>query len=68
MQKIFSPRDPNLTTSYNNIGGVHLEMGDYSKALPFCEHDVHIGQRSLSANHPYLQQYKEKLKIVKKEL
>jgi hypothetical protein len=47
---------------------VYDNIGDYSKALLFCERAVDIGQRSLSANHPRVQLWKEKLESVKKKL
>ncbi|CAF4728183.1 unnamed protein product, partial [Rotaria socialis] len=36
-QKTLSPDDPELATSYNNIGGVYDNMGEYSKALEYYE-------------------------------
>ena len=42
-------------------------MGDYSKAVLFYERAVDIGQRSLTANHPCLQLWKNNLNEVTKK-
>jgi len=47
-----------LAMAYNNAGGAYLEMGDYSKAVLYCERAVDIGQRSLPPDHPDLRLYK----------
>jgi hypothetical protein len=51
-QKILSPTDLNLTSSYNNIGGVYYNMGEYSKALSYYEKALEIRQKTLPPNHP----------------
>ncbi|CAF0988989.1 unnamed protein product [Adineta steineri] len=59
---------PNLGASYNNIGLVCEKMGNYSKAHSFYERAVQNGQQSLPANHPTLQQRREDLERMKKQL
>jgi tetratricopeptide (TPR) repeat protein len=51
----------NLASSYNNIGLVHYNMGDYSKALQFCLLAVDIAQQTLPSNHPDFRWYKNNL-------
>ncbi|CAF1692108.1 unnamed protein product, partial [Adineta ricciae] len=45
---------PDLASSYNNIGMVYSDMGDYSKALEYYERASTIQQQSLPPNHPDL--------------
>jgi len=56
-----------LATSYNNIGGVYDNMGEYSKALPYLERAFDIWQRSLPPNHPSIEDVKQSIEIVKKK-
>jgi tetratricopeptide (TPR) repeat protein len=53
-QKILSPTDPSLASSYNNIGLVYAKMGEYSKALSYYEKALEIEQKTLPPNHPSL--------------
>jgi hypothetical protein len=43
-------------------------MGNYSKARPYFERALDIGQQSLPTNHPDLQLYREHLEAVKNNL
>jgi tetratricopeptide (TPR) repeat protein len=43
-----------LSGSYNNIGGVYDNMGEYSKALSYYEEALEILKNILPANHPKL--------------
>ncbi len=67
-QKTLPANNPDLTTSYNNIGGVYHNIGEYSKALSYFERALSILQRSLPPNHPHLKSVKESIEIVKKKL
>jgi tetratricopeptide (TPR) repeat protein len=53
-QKTRPPNHPSLAAYNNNIGGVHAEMMDYSKAVSFYERGLDIVQCSLSGNHLHL--------------
>ncbi len=50
-QKIFSPTDPNLAPSYDNIGSVYEEIREYSKVLSYYEKALEIYKKSLPATH-----------------
>jgi hypothetical protein len=52
----------------HNIGHIYINIEEYSKALPFYERAVDIGQRSLPSNHPELQRWKNNLDRVKDKL
>jgi hypothetical protein len=43
-------------------------MGEHSKALPFYERAVNIGQQSLPPNHPHFQWYRKNLNRLEKKL
>ncbi|CAF1288490.1 unnamed protein product, partial [Rotaria sordida] len=52
IQKIaLPPNHPDLATSYNNIGLVYNNMGEYSKALSSFERSLEIRKIALPANH-----------------
>ncbi|CAF4717250.1 unnamed protein product [Rotaria sp. Silwood1] len=53
-QKILPPTHPDIATSYNNIGLIYSNMGEYTKALSFYEQALHIRQNILPPNHPDL--------------
>ncbi|CAF1182076.1 unnamed protein product [Rotaria sordida] len=53
-EKALPPNHPDLATSYNNIGSVYDDMGDYSKALEFHEKSYQIFEKALPPNHPSL--------------
>ncbi|CAF0778880.1 unnamed protein product [Adineta steineri] len=40
--------------NYNQLGAVHLNQGDYGKAIWYFEHGLQIIQKTLSSNHPHL--------------
>ncbi len=67
-QEIRSLHCFDFATSYNNIHGMHHKMSEYSKALPFIEHVVNIGQCLLPINHPDLEQYNLGLEMTKEKL
>ncbi len=58
---------PDLAMSYNNIGLVYENMGNYLNARSLYERAVDIGQQSLPADHHHLQIYRNNLDIVKKK-
>jgi tetratricopeptide (TPR) repeat protein len=53
-KKIFSENDPDLASSYTQIGQVHNNMGEYSNALSYYEKALDIFKKSLPENHPKL--------------
>jgi hypothetical protein len=57
-----------LSSSYGRIGHIYSIMGEYSKALPYCERVVDIEQYSLPSNHPNLLDSRKKLDRVKQEI
>ncbi|CAF4992215.1 unnamed protein product [Rotaria sp. Silwood1] len=54
VQQALPPNHSLLATSYNNIGGVYTNMGNYSKALEFYEKAHKIKEKALPSNHPDL--------------
>ena len=48
------PNRPDLASSYNNIGRVYDQMGEYSKALSSHKKALEIKQQLLPPNHPDL--------------
>ncbi|CAF1387930.1 unnamed protein product [Rotaria sordida] len=53
-EKTLPPNHPALASSYNNIGAVYRNMGEYSKALSSFERSLEIQKIALPANHPDL--------------
>ena len=51
-QKSLPADHPDLATSYNNLASVYYSMGEYSKALSYCEKCLDVQQKSLPAYHP----------------
>ncbi|CAF4370034.1 unnamed protein product, partial [Rotaria magnacalcarata] len=62
------PTHPNLATSYNNIGGVYDNMGEYSKALSYLEKALGIWRMSLPPTHPNIQTAMNSIAAVKENL
>ncbi|CAF4280173.1 unnamed protein product, partial [Rotaria sordida] len=48
------PNHSDLAQSYNNIGLVYYNMGEYSKALSSHERSLEIKKIALPPNHPDL--------------
>jgi tetratricopeptide (TPR) repeat protein len=67
-QKTLPSNHPDLATSYNNIGWVFRSTGDYSKALSYFESALAIRLCALPANHPSIQDVKQSIDFVKKQL
>jgi tetratricopeptide (TPR) repeat protein len=67
-QKTPTNHPQDLASSYNNIGYVYYQMGEYSKALSSFERALDIKQRSLPANHPSIEEMKDKIENIKKRL
>jgi len=59
---------PDLAISYNNIGTVYYDMGEYSKALSYFERTLIIFQNLLPSNNPHLLSVQESIEIVKAKL
>ncbi|CAF1342469.1 unnamed protein product [Rotaria sordida] len=53
-QKTLPPNHPDLATSYNGIGAVYDNMGEYSEALSSYERSLEIRKIALPPNHPDL--------------
>ncbi|CAF1233099.1 unnamed protein product [Adineta steineri] len=67
-EKAVPSNQPDLATSYTNIGGVYNNMKEYSKALSYLERALDILQRALPPTHPNIQNVKDGIEIVKKEI
>lgn len=57
-----------IAATYNNIGGVYLRKGDYTKALQIFETALDIGSKSLPATHENIRTYLEHIKITKERI
>ena len=51
-EDLYSPDHPDTATSYNNIGLVYDEQGDYDKALEYYGKALDIWERVLGPDHP----------------
>ncbi|CAF0806361.1 unnamed protein product [Adineta steineri] len=54
LEKTLPSNHPYLATSYNNIGSMYDNKGEYLKALAFYEKAHEIQQKTLLPNHPDL--------------
>ena len=50
--KVLGPDHPSTATSYNNIGAVYKNQGDYEKALAEYRKGLEIQLKVLGHNHP----------------
>ncbi|CAF5047691.1 unnamed protein product, partial [Rotaria socialis] len=62
------PTHPDLASSYNNIGLVYYNMGEYSKALPLLEKALGIFRKSLPLTHPHIKSVLNAIDRVKEKL
>jgi tetratricopeptide (TPR) repeat protein len=53
---VLPPDHPDLATSYSNVGGSYLAMGDHEKTLEYVMKAHRIRERVLPGNHPDLAQ------------
>ena len=53
-KQILPEDDPNLASSYNNIGAVYVNMEEYPKALSYFEKSLAIHKKTLPDTHPLL--------------
>ncbi|CAF1266407.1 unnamed protein product [Adineta steineri] len=67
-RKTLHENHPLLATSYNNLGILYHNMKEYSEALSYFERALNIRKVSLPPNHPDLNNVKQSIEIVKKEL
>ncbi|CAF1332148.1 unnamed protein product [Adineta steineri] len=67
-RKTLHENHPLLANSYNNLGILYHNIKEYSKALSYSELALNICKVSLSPNHPDLNNVKQLIEIVKKEL
>ena len=51
-EKILGQEHPSTATSYNNIGGVYDNLGDYDKALEYYSKALAICEKVLGPEHP----------------
>ena len=52
IEKVLGTEHPNTASSYNNIGLVYNEKGDYGKALEYYFKDLAISEKVLGTEHP----------------
>jgi tetratricopeptide (TPR) repeat protein len=67
-QKTLPSNDSDLAESYNNIAGVYQNMKNYSKALSYFQHALQIWQNASPPNHPRIQNVRQNIENVKKEI
>ena len=51
-KKIFGIKHPDTATSYNNIGSIYYNQGDYAKALEYYQKALEIFEKVLGTDHP----------------
>ena len=51
-EKIFGSKHPDTATSYNDIGFVYENLGDYDKAMKFYKKALEIRKKILGLQHP----------------
>ena len=56
------------TASYNNIGLVYDNMGDYSKALEYYEKSLRISLTVFDEDHPNTKVVQENIEMVRQKL
>jgi tetratricopeptide (TPR) repeat protein len=66
-EKNLLANQPGLAASYNNIGTVYKNMGEYSKALLYLERAFDCWQRSLPSSHPDLEMVKRSTEFAKQK-
>jgi tetratricopeptide (TPR) repeat protein len=49
---VFGEDHPDTASSYNNIGLVYKNMGNYMKAIEYLESSLMIKLKILEENHP----------------
>ena len=67
-RKTLPANHPHLATSFNNIGLVYTNIGEYSKALSSYETALDMQKKTLPANHPHLSMVQESIDAVKEKL
>ena len=51
-EELYGAEHENTATSYNNIGEVHRQQGDYDKALEYFQKALAIQEKVLGTEHP----------------
>ena len=52
LEKKYGQDHPDTATSYNNIGDVHICLGEYDKALKFHYKALTIREKTIGLEHP----------------
>lgn len=65
---VLREKHPDTASSYNNIGVVYDELGDYDKALKYYNKALEIRKDILGESHPFTQQVIENISEVKQML
>ena len=50
-EEIYGPESQEVSASYNNIGVLFINQGDYAQALDYCFKSLAIDERVLGTNH-----------------
>jgi tetratricopeptide (TPR) repeat protein len=65
---VLGENNPETAMSYNNIGVVYDNLGEYDKAFGYYFKALEIFEEVLRESHPYIQTTIENIAIVKQKL
>ena len=65
--KLFGEDHPNIAVEYNNIGIAYDYMGEYDKAIDFCQKALNIFLKFLPEIHPTALTIKENIEVAKEK-
>ena len=64
---VLGENHPDTAISYNNIGVVYYNLGDYDKALEYYNKALEIRKAVLGESHPFTQHTLENIEIAKQK-
>jgi tetratricopeptide (TPR) repeat protein len=64
----FDDEHPDVAVSYNNIGNIYKEQGDYVKALECYHKTLSSWEKLLDPEHPYMVMIREKIADVEAKM
>ena len=67
-EKLYGPEHPVTATSYNNIGALYNNQGEYAKALKYLGKTLAIWERVLGPDHPDTKTVMENMIICLEEM
>ncbi|OHD37143.1 MAG: hypothetical protein A2086_06520 [Spirochaetes bacterium GWD1_27_9] len=65
-EKILDKKHPDLAQSYNNLSTIYYNMGDFDKAIDYCQKAIGIMKFNFPNGHPNLTTSIKNLEFIKK--